>query len=155
MNLSPHFTLAEFTVSQLAKRRGIDNALPPDLLPAAMNTAQLLERIRARLSHLAGRDIPLRVTSGYRCVELNRALGSGDGSDHVRAMAADFVAPAFGTAFQVASALEPVVDELQLGQLIHEFGDWVHVSTRVPANPVNRVITISAAGTRPGVLEVA
>ena len=154
MNLTKHFTLAEFTASDTATRRGIDNSLPDALRPAAVQTCELMERIRSALSRLAGRDIPIVVTSGYRSAVLNAAIGSGPGSDHPRAMAVDFKAPAFGTPFQVASALAPLVSELDIGQLIHEFGSWVHVSSRRPTKDVNRIITISARGTEVGVRPV-
>ena len=39
MNLSPHFTLAEFVVSETAARAGIDNDPPLGLLPALKRTA--------------------------------------------------------------------------------------------------------------------
>ncbi|MCC2673280.1 MAG: peptidase family protein [Ramlibacter sp.] len=153
MILTPHFTVAEFTNSYQAERRGIDNSLPATLLPQAQRTCELLERIRGRLSQLAGGSVPVLLSSGYRCLDLNRAIGSNDTSDHVWAAAADFKAPAFGSAYEVAQALAPLVDELEIGQLIHEFGAWVHVSTRQPARPVNRVITISRRGVEPGVVE--
>lgn len=151
MNLTEHFTVAEFTDSDTARRHGIDNSLPATLLVEATSTCEMLERIRARLSRLVGQPVPIIVTSGYRCLALNRVIGSGDGSDHVRAAAVDFKAPKFGTAFQLATILAPLVGELGIGQLIHEFGSWVHVSTRVPSKPVNRIITISRRGTEAGI----
>lgn len=157
LKLTPHFTLAEFVASQTAARRGIDNTLPDALLPAARETCEMLERIRAFLRSRAGREVPILVTSGYRSNLLNRAIGSGDSSDHVRAMAADFVAPAFGSALDVCRALAQQVDALGIGQLINEFpradgGGWVHVSTRHPSKALNRVITITAAGAVVGVV---
>jgi zinc D-Ala-D-Ala carboxypeptidase len=154
MNLSPHFSAAEFTASATAERLGLDNSLPASLLIAATSTALLLERIRERLSALAGRPVPIWLTSGYRCPALNAAIGSTPGSDHVRALAADFKAPAFGTPHQVACALAPLVGELEIGQLIHEYGTWIHVSTRRPDKQLNRIITISKRGTEVGVLAV-
>lgn len=85
----------------------------------------------------------------------NIASASTITSDHSRGMAADFVAPGYGTPYDIAKALAPLVSVLGIGQLIHEFGQWVHVSTRVPGSPANRVITISSAGTELGVQEVA
>lgn len=153
MNLTPHFTVSEFTASDTAARLGIDNSLPATMLVAARETCELLERIRAFLGGAKAREVPLVVTSGYRCPALNRAIGSAPTSDHVLSLAADFKAPAFGSAFEVAQALAPHVSELGIGQLIHEFGSWVHVSTRQPARPVNRIITITRRGTEVGILE--
>lgn len=151
MNLTPHFTVEEFTASDTARRLGIDNSLPATLLVAATNTSQMLEQIRDQLVHRARRDIPILITSGYRCAALNTAIGSSSGSDHIRGMAADFKAPAFGTPYDIACALAPLVTELGIGQLIYEFGTWVHVSTRRPEKELNRIITISQSGTRVGV----
>lgn len=154
MKLTPHFTLEEFTRSDTALRLGIDNSLPPQLMWAAEATANMLECIRDYLCARAGFDIPIEITSGYRCATLNQAIGSKPSSDHVRMMAVDFKAPQFGSAYAVAKALHPVVPGLQIGQLIHEFGAWVHVSTRIPNLAVNRIITISRQGTQPGIVKV-
>ena len=146
MKLSEHFDLAEFTASDTAARRGIDNTLPDNLIPTAQATAQMLERIRAELGGL-----PVTVTSGYRCQALNAAIGSSSTSDHPKAMAVDFKCPAYGSPYEVARNLAPLLDMLGIGQLIHEYGQWVHVSTRIPDKIINRVITISSAGTQAGV----
>lgn len=148
--LSPHFSVAEFCHSDTALRLGIDNGLPLELLANARATAQMLERIRQHLTYLAKHEVPIRITSGYRCLTLNQRIGSSSASDHVKARAADIQAPAFGSPLQICRALESVREQLGIGQLIHEFASWVHVSTRAPANSINVVLTIDEAGTRPG-----
>lgn len=156
MQLSDHFSMAEFCRSETAVRRNIQNNLPADLLHAAKASAEMMEAIRAHLCKLAGRDIPINPSSGYRCITLNRAIGSSDGSDHVLAAAWDWEAPAFGTPTVICKALAPMVDVLGIGQLINEYPDrngWVHTSTRMPAKLVNRVITITGRGTSVGILE--
>lgn len=150
--LTEHFSVEEFTKSATAETLGIDNSLPDNLIGNATLSAAMMERIRAHLSGLAGKPVPLIPTSGYRCLALNRAKRSSDTSDHVRALAWDFRAPAFGTPFEVARALLPLVESGAVGQLIHEFGSWVHVSTRSPDKAINSVITISAAGTEVGIV---
>jgi len=135
MNLSTHFTVDEFCQSDTACRLCINNDLPADLLPAAKATAEMLEGIR---SHLG---CAILISSGYRCGQLNAAIGSGPGSDHIRAMAADFRAPAFGTPYEIAKTLAPLVSVLGIGQLIYEH-TWVHVSTRIPDKIINRVLTV-------------
>lgn len=152
--MTPHFTLAEFTASATARDMGIDNALPPELLADAQRTLDMLERIRGYLTEALGRPVPLIITSGYRCLALNAAIGSRGTSDHVQARAVDFRAPAYGSPTLVCRALAPQVSALGIGQLINEYpggNGWVHVSTRVPASPANRVITITARGTALGV----
>lgn len=71
-----HFTSAEFTRSDVATRLGIDNSLPPDLEPQAWATLEMLERIRAHLCKLAGRDVAINISSGYRSPAVNLAVGN-------------------------------------------------------------------------------
>lgn len=152
MALTTHFTLAELSASDHALRHGIDNTPPPAVLDELRRTAQLLQHIRDALSASAGIDTPLLRIGAYRCLALNRAIGSADGSDHVKGMAADFQVARL-TPYQICQALLPRLDQLGIGQLIHEPA-WVHVSTRMPARPVNRVITIDRLGTRAGILQL-
>jgi len=143
--MTPHFSLEEFTASDTAARLGIDNDLPIELREAAKQTLEMMERIRYHI------DAPITITSGYRCEALNRAVGSKQGSDHTMALAVDFRAPKSGTPFQIAASLAPVIKIIGIGQLILEFGTWVHVSTRIPDKVINRVITIDKDGTRAGI----
>ena len=145
MNLSEHLTLAEFTRSDTATRLGIDNNLPLQLMDAAKATAAMLERVRAVL------DVPILVSSGYRCPALNAAIGSGPGSDHLKAAALDFRAPGFGSPLEICKALQPRMQALGIGQMIFEH-TWVHISTRPPASPVNAVLTLAGAGYVPGIV---
>lgn len=147
--LTPHFSLEDLTRSDTAEHLGIDNTAPAELIFSAQLLAEMLERIRAKLSELAGRDVPMYPTSGYRCPKLNWIVrnprapweGQEDATgDHPLFDACDFRAPAFGTPLEVCRAIAPHVDELGIGQLIQE-GTWVHASARMVANPVNRVIT--------------
>lgn len=152
MKLSQHFTLAELTRSATAQRLGIDNTPPPELLPRLVRTAEMLERIRATVG------VPVIVSSGYRCPELNKAVGSRSTSDHTKGHAADIVAPGFGTPAEVARLLAPLVSVLGIGQLILEQvggKSWVHVSTYEPERAINRIITVTDAGTLPGIVSAA
>jgi uncharacterized protein YcbK (DUF882 family) len=152
--MTPNFTLSEFTRSEVATRRAINNCLPDELLPVANATLEMMERIRAHLSKLAGKDVPVRITSGYRSPALNVLVGSASTSDHPRACAVDFEADSFGVPTEICKALAPVVSVLGIGQLINEYPDrngWCHVSTRLPAQAINRVLTITRAGTQAGI----
>ena len=143
--MTPHFTLSEFTASDTAARLGIDNNLPDELRENALKTLEMMERIRYHI------DAPITITSGYRCEALNKAIGSKPTSDHTLAFACDFKAPKAGTPFQIAASLAPVFKIIGIGQLILEFGTWVHVSTRIPDKIINRIITIDKTGTRAGI----
>lgn len=154
VRLSEHFTVGEFTFSETAARLGIDNRLPELLYSQARATCEMMEQVRQYLSEIAGREVPILPSSGYRCLLLNREKRSKDSSDHVAACAIDWRAPAFGTPLQIALTLAPKAAKLGIGQLIHEFGAWVHCGRRVPLEEINRVITIDSLGTRAGILPV-
>ena len=140
MQLSAHFTLAEFVVSETAARAGIDNDPPLDVVSALKRTAQGLEAVRVRLG-----GAPITVTSGYRCPELNAAIGGAKDSQHMRGEAADFICPRFGSPTEVATALRD--SGIEYDQLIIEFGRWVHIS--FSAAPRRQALIIDARGTRP------
>lgn len=145
--ITPHFTMEEFIATN---HRNIDNTLPMSLYGNAMQTCEMMERIRTYLCKVVGRDTPINPSSAYRCPELNRAVGSSDSSDHLKALAMDWNAQGL-TPFEVCRLLEPVVDELGIGQLIHEYGRWVHTGVSRPTKAVNRIITIINAGTKAGI----
>lgn len=150
--LTPNFTLEELTRSSTATRLNLPNWPTAEDRRRLQTTAEMLQRIRDTLG------FPVIVTSGYRSPDVNRAVGGVTSSDHARGQAADIVVPGFGTPYQVAKALAPLVSVLGIGQLILEgIGgkQWIHVSTRVPDRPVNRVITITDAGARVGIQEIA
>lgn len=145
MKLTPHFDLAEFTVSQEAVRRGIANTVTPPIVEELRKTAGLLEEVRA----LLGR--PVLVTSGYRCAELNAAIGGSTSSAHMWGGAADIIVPGFGSPLEVARTLAAYAESLDFDQLIYEFAAWTHIG-RAPAGqrPRRQVLTIDRAGTREG-----
>lgn len=149
MKLTEHFTLDELTRSTTAQRLGVANTPPQELLPRLVRTAEMLERIRSTVG------VPIVVTSGYRCDAVNRAVGGRTSSDHTQGHAADILAPGFGTPTEVARLLAPLVSVLGIGQLILEGvkgKQWVHVSTHAPEKAINRVITITDAGTVAGIV---
>lgn len=149
-----HFDLDEFCASDTAARLKIDNDIPDELSHNAWASLLMLEGIRAHLSDVAGVDVPVTIVSGYRCDKLNSAVGGAPNSDHLKGMAADIRAPAFGSPYEIAQELAKHVDDLGIGQLINEFPGphgWVHVSTRKPDKLVNRIITITSQGAIVGV----
>ena len=119
MNLSKHFTLEEFTFSQTATRYGIDNCVPLDLMDNLHRLSDVMELVRAALGNK-----PIRVSSGYRCLELNTRIGGSVTSAHMEALACDFTCPDFGTVAQTAEVLGSVLNDFD--QLIYE-GTWIHL----------------------------
>ena len=124
--LSDHFSLAEFTKSQTAIRKGIKN----DPNDAAIENMRLLcenilEPVRQHY------DIPFTLNSGFRCLALNEAVGSSSRSQHVTGQAADFEIPTIAN----KNLAHWIMDNLDYDQVLLEFykeGDpssgWVHCS---------------------------
>ncbi len=128
MQLSPHFSLAEFTRSDTATRLKIRN-VPDEAQIASLRTlcVQVLEPLRAHFGR------PVRITSGFRSPQLCVAIGSASTSQHARGEAGDFEVPGVDN-FTVASFIR---DNLPFDQLILENyvrGDpnsgWIHASYR-------------------------
>ena len=123
--LSPHFTITEFTKSQTAERKGIDNT-PSDNHIESMELLcnEVLEPIRYHF------DKPIMINSGYRSVALCEAIGSKATSQHAKGEAADIEIPGVDN-LDIAIF---IMDNLDFDQLILECytgepsSGWVHVS---------------------------
>lgn len=139
MYLSTNFTLDEFTNSQQAVRANIDNSPTAEILEQLYRTAYDMELVRKELG-----EKPILISSAYRCIELNRLVGSKDTSQHVRGQAVDFTCPAFGTPKEIVERL--LGSALDFDQLIWEFGRWVHIS--FSDHNRRQALTIDHEGTR-------
>ena len=117
MNLSPNFKLSEFVRSDTADREGIDNTPSEADINNLRRIAYTLEIVRLVLG------APVYISSGYRCLELNRAIGSSDTSKHVKGLAADFTVKGY-TPKESVEIIRKVVG---FNTLIQEFGQWVHL----------------------------
>lgn len=133
-----YFTMGELTFSQTAVRRGISN-VPSEQHVA--NLQALCDNILDPLRERLGR--PIRISSGYRSPQLNIAVGGSKTSQHCYGEAADIVVPGMS----VDEVVRAIVDSgLPYDQLIHEFGQWTHVSY----GPRNRRQVLSAKHTASG-----
>jgi zinc D-Ala-D-Ala carboxypeptidase len=132
MQLSKNFKLNEFTASQTATRNGIDNTPAAPIVERLRMLANTLEQVRSLLG-----DNSIRISSGYRCIALNRAIGSGDSSAHVQGYAVDFTCPNFGTPKEVANKIAE--SPIKYDQIIYE-GTWIHLSV----DPRNRRDVLTA-----------
>jgi hypothetical protein len=137
MKLTENFTLREFERSATADRLGIDNEVPADLLPNALQVACWLQALRDRL----GRSVV--VTSGYRSAALNVAVGGSPSSAHCRALAADIQVPGMPAAKLFAFIRQHMAD-MPADQVIEEFGEWVHVG--LAGTPRAQFLIASKAG---------
>lgn len=141
MNVSKHFSLNELTRSATADDRNIDNT--PDEEEIA-NLARLCDEILEPLREELG---PIQVTSAYRCIALNRAIGSKDTSHHIDGRAAD-IKVAGMSPLDVCRAIVEL--NLPAQQIIRE-STWTHVSIpREGQAPARQVLTIDSRGTRAG-----
>ena len=132
MQLSKNFKLNEFTASQTATRKGIDNTPAAPIIERLRMLANTLEQVRTLLG-----DNSIRISSGYRCLALNRDIGSGDSSAHVQGYAVDFTCPNFGTPKEVANKIAQ--SDIKYDQIIYE-GTWIHLSV----DPRNRRDVLTA-----------
>lgn len=88
IQLSEHFTLKEFENSAVAQAYGIDNTVPVQYIPTLQ---QLCHTVLEPLREFAG--VPIIISSGYRCNELNVKVGGVYASQHTLGEAADIRLP--------------------------------------------------------------
>ena len=140
MNLSPHFTLAELTVTD---HREFDNSPTQEEISNLQRLAQLLEQVKEAIG-----GKPVMINSAFRCKQVNDAVGSKDTSQHRHGCAADFRVPSM-TPDAVVRAV--IAADLPYQQLIREFDRWTHISiTNEPnADPKRQVLIIDKLGVRP------
>ena len=86
IQFTAHFALSEFVVSQTARNHEIKNVPSPEQVE---NLRALCIHTLEPLRHAL--DLPIIITSGYRCRELNSLLAQhSDKSQHLQGQAADF-----------------------------------------------------------------
>ena len=79
-----YFTLAELIKSDTAKKKGIDNTPTFEVVE---HLSELTEKVLDPLRAAYG--MPIRISSGFRCPELNRAVSGAPTSVHQIGYAAD------------------------------------------------------------------
>lgn len=128
MKLSPHFTLRELT--RTAHRR-VDNSAPEHIVDRLRTLCrEYLEPAREQFG-------PLWITSGYRCPELNAAIGGSKTSAHMFGCAADFISMREVPTIEI---VDWIVDlsGLDFDQVIDEYSstaNWVHLGILRPVGP--------------------
>lgn len=125
--LSEHFTLAELTHSDIAIRLGILNAPgEAEIENLKQLCIHVLEPLRCHLAK------PVRVSSGFRCPELNKKVKGAKRSQHLLGQAADIRVDDVDskTLWGIIKALELPIDEciLEYWDEAHSERSWVHVS---------------------------
>ena len=141
MNLSSNFSLEELCRSDTALRKGLDNTPDAETIANLTELANGLEKVRELLGH------PMHISSGYRSLKVNSAIGSKPTSAHVKGFAADFTCPGFGSVSDVCHAI--MDSTIDYDQVISEYGAWVHISFAPEMRRMN--LTIDSQGTRNGI----
>ena len=140
MKLTSNFSLEELSHTD---HREFDNTPPADVIENLKRLAMILEQVRSLFN-----GSPVMVNSAYRSLEVNRAVGSSDGSQHRLGCAADIRIPSQTPDMVVKTIMAA---NLPYDQLLREFDAWVHIS--VPTNeavaPRKQVLIIDKSGTRP------
>lgn len=123
MRLTEHFTLEELANTSKEEYALKNLASAFREMDKMQALAEFAERVRAVIGS------PMIITSGYRCKELNKAVGGTNKSQHVKAEAIDFI-PGKKTIAQALFSIKNST-ELEYGQLIYEkkgHSRWIHIS---------------------------
>ena len=127
IRLTEHFKLGEFTKSITAERLGISNEPGYEQMLALRHLCrEVLEPLRQHYGK------PIRVTSGFRCQQLNQAVGGVGNSQHQYGEAADLSVPSEAVARDWSQWLVKYTD---FDQLLFEHSRrlgncWLHISCR-------------------------
>jgi len=137
MNLSPHFTLEELTITD---HRELENTPNETELANLKRLAEFLETVK---TVLGGK--PIMVNSAFRSKAVNDAVGSKDTSQHRIGCAADIRVPGL-TPDEVVKAV--IASGIGYDQVIREFDRWTHISIPNAGAPRKQALIIDKAGTR-------
>jgi putative chitinase len=145
MQLSEHFNLKEFTKSETAIRKRIDNT--PNL-EHANNLKMVCENILEPVRKHFGK--PVRINSGYRGPALNKAVGGSAKSQHCNGEAVDFEIDGLPN----PDLAKWVAQNCDFDQIILEFYDpkegpnsgWVHASYSKGKNRKQKLTAVTVNG---------
>lgn len=124
MQLSKNLSLSEMIRSESAKRAGINNMPTEEHLA---NMKKLAENVFQPIrDHFKA---PIHISSGYRSLELNKAIKGAKTSQHVLGQAVDIDVDASSNGINNKMIFEFIKNNIDFDQLINEFNySWVHVS---------------------------
>ena len=135
-NITMHFTIEELYASKTAKDKGINN-MPSvrEMVNLVYLCAYVLEPLRKAMGE------PIKIGSGFRCQQLNKAVGGVSNSQHLTGQAADLCID--GDIPKGRKWFEYIRKNLPFDQLIWEKNPktgscWVHVSFVYPDFGKNR-----------------
>lgn len=135
--ISKNFTLDELTASATAKQMHIINAPGVD---EVCNLCALVHHVLQPLR--TAMQEPIKIGSGYRCPQLNKAVGGVPNSQHIKGEAADLCID--GDKAKGRKWITWIMDHCDFDQLIWEHNAkgtyWVHVSYRADGKNRRQVI---------------
>lgn len=123
-----HFTIKELVYSDTANRLGIDNTPDEKIV---FNLNKLVDNILDPIRTLWGG--PIRVTSCYRCPELNDAVGGVKTSQHKDGLAADIQPWNYNDMGKFIEFVKGWCAKHEFDQCIIEGSGkkmWIHISWR-------------------------
>lgn len=139
IKLAKNFTLNELLKSATADRMGIENWPKSEIVLVNLTNVanHILQPVRDQFG-------PVRVNSGYRGPELNKAVGGSSKSQHCHGEAADFECSRVGN----YTLAKWVSENLEFDQLILEFyqqgkpsSGWVHCSYKTDGSNRGKIMT--------------
>ena len=136
INLSPHFTLGELCKT----KTGIENVPNEAQVENLKRLCRWLEQLRRRWNNLYGEgNDPIIINSGFRSLEVNKAVGGVSTSNHLTGCAVDIRCIGMEQALRYASILLDLsdlnredYDELLIEQKRNVI--WIHFAVRPSGN---------------------
>ena len=136
MNLTAHFTLEELIRSNYAEKNNINNTPSQmDIDNLMMLCVLILEPLRSELG------MPIKINSGFRCKQLNCAVGGVPGSHHLQGLAADID---FKSEADLKQMLQILKGNTHLDLALVErskSSKWLHVQLPLKGRPPRHRIT--------------
>jgi hypothetical protein len=140
--LSSHFTLGEMSRTD---NRVLLEKNHAEALWYLDNLQKLCVMVLEPVRSLLG--IPVRITSGFRCKELNTSIGGSPTSQHCHGEAADTVYEGHDLK-EIFNAI--AFSDIPYSQIIYEFGSWVHLGLQdevlYPGKVKQMLVAYSANG---------
>jgi hypothetical protein len=115
-------TIAAFSISETATKRGIDNTVPQIYRANVLQSAQRFEQIKVILFNAGIRERPV-LTSCYRNDTVNKLVGGTTNKDHSRGLALDLIGP---NPLDVVKILKPYIVSGQLGRVFQAIAESYH-----------------------------
>ena len=125
-----HFKFIEMVRSSKADEFNIDNwPKDADIMDNIIFTMECLDQIREEYG------LPLSVSSGYRCKELNNKLNGSKTSQHMKGQAADINLGSVEKNRAFFNWCNDNKDTLEFDQIIDEYNyQWIHYSVKKDGN---------------------